>query len=243
VDCESIEEALANLTVNGNDSSESDKGKSKGLLDSGATHALSRIKSDFSHIREVKSVRLKVANGAVSGGKAVASLGRFKPNSLFISRAVYFPVLPMDRIFATPVLNDAKWEVHFYPTYAVLVHQPTGAVIPTEKVAGGLHEIPIEFREESQNLGSENGFSENLLVSAQVPPTCSACGGVWCTSAHVSVLMRHRRLGHFHDKSLARKIECPECMEAKGKKTNLGKSSTLVLKLNDMFQTTLTTLF
>jgi hypothetical protein len=131
----------------------------------------------------------------------------------------------MGRIFSLPVLNGLKSEVHFYPGFAVLVHQKTGDIVITRKTDAGLHEIGTKFA----GTAAEVEFCESNLV--EVPPLCADCGGVLCISAHASALM-NLRLAQA-PRAFSRQDRRPEnsmprllhCMIAKGQKSNLGKSS------------------
>ena len=81
------------------------------VLDSGATHTLSTIPSDFLEIASQPTVSLTAVDGKVANGACVGYIGTLRPNFFGLESAVYVPNLPIGRLLSTGQLLKAGWEV------------------------------------------------------------------------------------------------------------------------------------
>ena len=81
------------------------------VLDSGATHHLSAVKSDFAEVSAVPTVTLRTVEGITSKGEPRGYIGTLRPNNLGVTRAVFVPGLPIGRIVSTNGLLSSGWKV------------------------------------------------------------------------------------------------------------------------------------
>ena len=168
--------------------SSEEAGSGKTVVDSGATHVLSRERTDFAQINGSPSVSINAANGRIA---EQGYLGIFRRNNLKIELAVYFPHLPVRRLISTNVLNELLWECNLHPTGSHLYSLISGERVVVEK-EGKLPVVDIVFENDNTNCSE----AQALLG--------------------VTKLLKHRRMAHLYLKGL--KVDCPDCNIAKGGK-------------------------
>ena len=176
-----------------------------GVLDSGASHYISRIRDDFTSISSKESVALKAAGGKLQGGVPVAFSAVLKDNELGLTRAIFYPNLPTDRLVPTGALNDLSWRVVLNPP-----NMKSAAI----SLLNGNHEVSIsnlcnnilpqiEFSFSPRHISCKPEIGSNKYQDANA-------------SAYISKLDLHRRAGHL----TPTKTPCPECLQSKGVMTS-----------------------